>query len=239
VHASSGTTGKSYRGRLQTRDDNPPLVGSHSRARSPPVAVHRRRPAAERLRLRAVHGRHGSALRRRAARLHGAAHLRRCQPSGRSSSCATSRPRCWLCTPSYALFLAEAARDRGLQPDDLPVRVGFHGRRGRGTNEMRRQIEQGLGIDAIDMYGLSEMGGPRRRLRVPVQGRACTSTKTTYLAEIVDRETLKPVPEGTVGGARFQRLSVGGRSRSSATARADLWQPHLRNPASVGAPSRA
>ena len=63
------------------------------------------------------------------------------------------------CTPSYALYLAEAARDRGLRPSDLPIRVGYHGAE-PWTNEMRRQIEDGLGIDALDIYGLSEMGGP-------------------------------------------------------------------------------
>ena len=109
------------------------------------------------------------------------------------------------CTPSYALFLAEAARDRGLQPDDLPVRVGFHGAE-PWTNEMRRQIEQGLGIDAIDMYGLSEMGGPGVAFECLCKA-GMHVNEDHYLAEIVDRETLKPVPEGTVGELVFTTLS--------------------------------
>ena len=74
------------------------------------------------------------------------------------------------CTPSYAMYLGDAARDRGLRPEDLPIRVGFHGAE-PWTNELRLQIEAGLGIDALDIYGLSEMGGPGRGLRVPLQGR--------------------------------------------------------------------
>jgi len=74
------------------------------------------------------------------------------------------------CTPSYALFLAEAARDRGLQPDDLPVRVGFHGAEPwtkrdappdrAGPGHRRHRHVRALGD-----------GRARRRLRVPVQGR--------------------------------------------------------------------
>ena len=57
------------------------------------------------------------------------------------------------------MYLADAARDRGLRPEDLPLRVGFHGAE-PWTNELRVQIEAGLGEDALDIYGLSEMGGP-------------------------------------------------------------------------------
>jgi len=109
------------------------------------------------------------------------------------------------CTPSYALYLAEAARERGLRPDDLPIRVGYHGAE-PWTNEMRLQIEAGLGIDALDIYGLSEMGGPgvsfecRRKAGMHVN-------EDHYLVEIVDPESLEPVPEGTVGELVVTTLS--------------------------------
>jgi phenylacetate-CoA ligase len=109
------------------------------------------------------------------------------------------------CTPSYALYLAEAARDRGLRPDDLPIRMGYHGAE-PWTNEMRSQIEAGLGIDALDIYGLSEMGGPgvsfecRRKVGMHVN-------EDHYLVEIVDPESLQSLPEGEVGELVVTTLS--------------------------------
>jgi phenylacetate-CoA ligase len=109
------------------------------------------------------------------------------------------------CTPSYALYLAEAARDRGLRPDDLPIRVGFHGAE-PWTNEMRRQIEDGLGIEALDIYGLSEMGGPGVAFECRCKG-GMHVNEDHYLVEIVDPQTLEPVPDGTVGELVFTTLS--------------------------------
>ena len=74
------------------------------------------------------------------------------------------------CTPSYAMYLADAARDRGLRPEDLPLRVGFHGAE-PWTNELRVQIEAGLGDRRARHLRPLRDGRPRRRLRVPVQGR--------------------------------------------------------------------
>jgi len=109
------------------------------------------------------------------------------------------------CTPSYALYLAEAARDRGLGPDDLPVRVGYHGAE-PWTSEMRVQIEHGLGIDALDIYGLSEMGGPGVSFECLCKA-GMHVNEDHYLAEIVDPDTLQPVPEGTVGELVFTTLT--------------------------------
>jgi phenylacetate-CoA ligase len=109
------------------------------------------------------------------------------------------------CTPSYAMHLADAARDRGLRPADLPIRVGFHGAE-PWSNELRRQIEAGLGIDALDIYGLSEMGGPGVAFEC-----LCKSgmhiNEDHYLAEIIDPDTLRPLPEGEVGELVFTTLS--------------------------------
>ncbi len=109
------------------------------------------------------------------------------------------------CTPSYALFLAEAARDRGLEPGDLPVRVGYHGAE-PWSNEMRVQIEAGLGIDALDIYGLSEMGGPGVSYECLCKA-GMHVNEDHYLVEIVDPETLAPLPEGAVGELVFTTLS--------------------------------
>jgi len=109
------------------------------------------------------------------------------------------------CTPSYAMYLADAARDRGLRPSDLPIRVGFHGAE-PWTNELRLQIEAGLGIDALDIYGLSEMGGPGVAFECLCKG-GMHINEDHYLAEIVDPETLVPLPEGEVGELVFTTLS--------------------------------
>ena len=109
------------------------------------------------------------------------------------------------CTPSYAMYLGDAARDRGLRPEDLPIRVGFHGAE-PWTNELRLQIEAALGIEALDIYGLSEMGGPGVAFEC-----LCKSgmhiNEDHYMAEVIDPETLRPLPEGEVGELVFTTLS--------------------------------
>jgi len=109
------------------------------------------------------------------------------------------------CTPSYAMYLADAAHDRGLHPDDLPVRVGFHGAE-PWTNELRLQIEAGLGSDALDLYGLSEMGGPGVAYEC-LRKAGMHVCEDHYLAEIIDPETLRPLPEGEVGELVFTTLT--------------------------------
>jgi phenylacetate-CoA ligase len=109
------------------------------------------------------------------------------------------------CTPSYAMYLGDAARDRGLRPEDLPIRVGFHGAE-PWTNELRLQIEAGLGIDALDIYGLSEMGGPGVAFECLCKA-GMHINEDHYLAEIIDPETLRPLPEGEVGELVFTTLS--------------------------------
>ncbi len=101
------------------------------------------------------------------------------------------------CTPSYALYLADAARDRGLGPNDLPVRVGFHGAE-PWSNEMRLQLEAKMGIDALDIYGLSEMGGPGVAFECLAK-QGMHVNEDHYLVEIVHPETLETLPEGEVG----------------------------------------
>jgi len=109
------------------------------------------------------------------------------------------------CTPSYAMYLADAARDRGLRPEDLPIRVGFHGAE-PWTNELRLQIEAGLGSDALDIYGLSEMGGPGVAFECLCKA-GMHVNEDHYMAEIIDPDTLRPLPEGEVGELVFTTLS--------------------------------
>ena len=109
------------------------------------------------------------------------------------------------CTPSYAMYLGDAARDRGLRPTDLPIRVGFHGAE-PWTNELRLQIEAALGIDALDIYGLSEMGGPGVAYECLCKA-GMHINEDHYIAEVVDPHTLQPLFEGQVGELVFTTLS--------------------------------
>lgn len=66
------------------------------------------------------------------------------------------------CTPSYALYLAEELKTAGLTTDDLMLKTGIFGAE-PWTEEMRREIEDRLKIEAFDIYGLSEISGRASR----------------------------------------------------------------------------
>ncbi|HEY8761103.1 MAG TPA: AMP-binding protein, partial [Candidatus Dormibacteraeota bacterium] len=100
------------------------------------------------------------------------------------------------CTPSYALVLAEALKEEVVRLR-LKLRVGFFGAE-PWTEGMRRQIEAGLGLEAFDVYGLTELGGPG----VAIECREHDGLhlfEDHFLAETVDPETGRPVPSGQEG----------------------------------------
>ena len=63
------------------------------------------------------------------------------------------------CTPSYAAYLGESMKEMGLTPDQIPLKAGIFGAEA-WSEEMRRSIEETLGIKAFDIYGLTELSGP-------------------------------------------------------------------------------
>ncbi len=102
------------------------------------------------------------------------------------------------CTPSYVIYLIEEMEKAGLKPGkDIKLKGGCFGAEA-WTEEMRSEIERRLGIRACDIYGLSEIAGP---------GVACDCEYKTgmhfqddhYYPEIVDTETLEPLPYGEHG----------------------------------------
>jgi phenylacetate-CoA ligase len=100
------------------------------------------------------------------------------------------------CTPSYALVLAEALAEEKVR-QRLKLRVGFFGAE-PWTEGMRRQIEGGLGLEAFDVFGLTELGGPG----VAVECREHDGLhvfEDHFLVETVDPETGAPVAPGTEG----------------------------------------
>ncbi len=101
------------------------------------------------------------------------------------------------CTPSYAMTLAEAARNEGLKPADLHLKAGIMGAE-PWTQAMREEIEAGLGIKAHDIYGLSEIMGPGVSTSCEANDGMHIQEDYFYV-EIIDQDTLEPVPDGEKG----------------------------------------
>ncbi|MBW2035967.1 MAG: phenylacetate--CoA ligase [Deltaproteobacteria bacterium] len=100
--------------------------------------------------------------------------------------------------PSYALYLLKVMAELGINPrDDLSLRVAFLGAEPH-TEGVRRRIEEAYGVDAFNSYGLSEMNGPGVALECPYKN-GLHIWEDSYLVEIIDPVTLKPVPDGTEG----------------------------------------
>jgi phenylacetate-CoA ligase len=112
------------------------------------------------------------------------------------------------CTPSYALFLAEAIQESGIKRDELKLRVGVFGAE-PWTENMRREIEDKLSIDAIDIYGLSEVIGPGVASECLVQ-EGLHINEDHFYPEIIDPETLHVLPEGSTGELVFTTLTKEG-----------------------------
>ncbi|MHB8618532.1 MAG: phenylacetate--CoA ligase family protein [Chloroflexota bacterium] len=112
----------------------------------------------------------------------------------------------FLSTPSYALHIAEGLRERGISPEDLPLRLGcFGGEAGAENAATRAKIERGLGIQAFDYYGLAEVG--------PTFASECQAKQGIHFAEdhvlveCIDPETRLPVQPGQVGVLVFTHLT--------------------------------
>jgi phenylacetate-CoA ligase len=111
------------------------------------------------------------------------------------------------CTPSYALYLAETLREMKVDRSALRLRVGIFGAE-PWTEGMRREIEQQLGIMAIDIYGLSEIIGP---------GVACECTERKglhiqddyFVPEVIESASGRPLPAGQRGELVFTTLKEG------------------------------
>jgi phenylacetate-CoA ligase len=115
-------------------------------------------------------------------------------------------PTVLLCTPSYSLTIADELLRQGIDSTATSLRVGIFGAE-PWTNEMRKEIEQRLGIDALDLYGLSEVIGP---------GVACECVETKdgphiwedhFYPEIIDPESGKVLPDGADGELVFTSLT--------------------------------
>ena len=104
-----------------------------------------------------------------------------------------------LCaTPSYALNIAEVAAGMGIDLRQAPVRLGIFGAE-PWSDAMRRDLEARLGIKAIDIYGLSEIMGPGVASECHVAQSGLHGWEDHFLFEVIDQETLQPLPHGKAG----------------------------------------
>jgi phenylacetate-CoA ligase len=111
-----------------------------------------------------------------------------------------------LATPSYALNLADAMIDVGVNPEELKLRVGIHGAEPWSEN-MREEVERKLGIRAVDIYGLSEVIGPGVAMECLETDRGMHILEDHFLPEIVDPDTFEPLPYGESGELVFTTLT--------------------------------
>lgn len=112
------------------------------------------------------------------------------------------------CTPSYALYLAEAMERNGMTRDDISLRVGAFGAE-PWTENMRQEIESRLGLQAYNLYGLSEIIGPGVSYECECKHGSHISEDHFY-PEIIDPETLQPLPCGSTGELVFTTLTKTG-----------------------------
>ena len=109
------------------------------------------------------------------------------------------------CTPSYAMYIAEVMSEEGVTPDDISLKAGIFGAE-PWTEEMRRQLEEKLGIKAYDIYGLTEIMGPGVAYECSAQ-HGMHVNEDHFIIEIIDPDTGAPVPDGEQGEIVFTCLT--------------------------------
>ncbi len=203
VHASSGTTGKpTVVGYTQTDIDN----WAHLVARSIRAAGGRRGDM--------VHVAYGYGLFTGGLGAHYGAERLGCtvvpmsggQTEKQVQLILDFKPDIIMVTPSYSLVIAEEFERLGVAAEDISLKVGIFGAEPWGEG-MRGEIERKLGLDAVDIYGLSEVMGP---------GVACECIESKdgpviwedhFYPEIIDPQTGEPVPDGEEGELVFTSLT--------------------------------
>lgn len=108
------------------------------------------------------------------------------------------RPDVIACTPSYALTLAHAFRERGTSPEEISLRFAVVGAE-PWTERMREEIDAGLGVRCVNLFGLSEVIGPGVSAECVEERAGSHVNEDHFLPEVVDPETGEPLPEGEEG----------------------------------------
>ena len=116
------------------------------------------------------------------------------------------QPSIIMVTPSYMLNIVEEFQRQGLDPAKSPLKVGIFGAE-PWTNAMRAEIEQKAGIDAVDIYGLSEVMGPGVASECIESKDGPVIWEDHFYPEIIDPETGEVLPDGAEGELVFTSLS--------------------------------
>jgi len=203
IHASSGTTGKPTVVGYTARDID---IWSHVMARS--IRAAGARPGDK------VHVAYGYGLFTGGLGAHyGAARLGLAViPLGggmterQAQLIADFKPEIIMVTPSYMLAIADEMERQGFDPKKSSLRIGIFGAE-PWTNEMRQSIERRVGLDAIDLYGLSEVIGPGVAQECAETKDGLTIWEDHFYPEVIDPETGEPLPDGERGELVFTALT--------------------------------
>ncbi|RJO73554.1 phenylacetate--CoA ligase [Nocardia panacis] len=116
------------------------------------------------------------------------------------------RPDAIMVTPSYMLTLVDAMQQHGIDPAKTSLRVGVFGAE-PWTESMRGELEGKLGIDALDIYGLSEVMGPGVAMECAETKDGLHIWEDHFYPEIIDPQTGVPLPDGEEGELVFTSLT--------------------------------
>ena len=108
------------------------------------------------------------------------------------------------CTPSYAAYIGETLKEKGYKPGYNSLKAGIFGAE-PWTEEMRKDIENSLGIKAYDIYGLTESSGPGVAFECCEQ-KGMHINEDHFYAEVIDPDTGEVLPEGSKGELVFTSL---------------------------------
>ncbi len=116
------------------------------------------------------------------------------------------RPDIIMVTPSYILNIADEFKRQGIDPKSTSVRIGLFGAE-PWTDQMRQEIESTFGIDAIDIYGLSEVIGPGVASECIESKDGPVLWEDHFYPEIIDPNTGEVLPDGSQGELVFTSLT--------------------------------
>ncbi len=115
-------------------------------------------------------------------------------------------PTILTATPSYTLYLAEVAEEMGVAFKDLNFKYGIFGAE-PWSEKMRAEIENKLGISAVDIYGLSEVMGPGVAIECHEAKNGLHIFEDHFIAEVIDPETGEVLPYGETGELVFTSIT--------------------------------
>lgn len=116
------------------------------------------------------------------------------------------KPQVICSTPSYALLIAEQMEKEGLNPRNTSLKYGIFGAE-PWSEEMRQKLEEKFDIKAMDIYGLSEVVGPGVSIECHEKQDGLHIQEDHFFVEVIDPDTLEPVPDGEFGELVFTSLT--------------------------------